>query len=247
MPETVLYQFGRGEGQDSASAFCSKAHRLLTAKGLDYRPHTVTNPLELRRLNPGSGKVPVLSHDGTLVSDSTRIARFLEERHPTPPLWPTDPAARAQATLLEDWADESLYWYVVYLRWQVDANFRPFAQRTFRFAPAPIRPLVTRFARRQALRQLHGQGLGRLAPAVVLEQLAGHLDLLAELTGHADRPWLVGDALSVADIAVFAMVQGLHSPGLPESRALVAARPGLVSWARRVDEATRGAHTVAWA
>lgn len=244
MPEIILYQFGRGEGQDSFSPFCTKVHRLLTRKGLAYRPHTVKSPLELKRINPTIEKVPVLSYDGTLVPDSTRIARFLEERHPDPPFWPADPRQRALADLIEDWADESLYWHLVYTRWQVAENFAPFAKHAFGFAPAPLRPLIVAFARRRALRQLHGQGIGRLTREAVAAQTGAHLDTLAGLVGGSG--WLAGDALTIADIAVFAVVQGLHSPGLPETRRLVEARPTVVAWARRVDEATRGERTAPW-
>ena len=244
-PEIVLHQFARGEGQDSGSAFCTKAQRTLTFKGLAYRTHTVVSPFALKRLNPGVGKVPVLEYDGTLVPDSTAIARFLDGRHPDPPLWPTDARRRAEAHLLEDWADESLYWFVVYHRWQLDETFWPFAARTFGFVPALVRPLAVRAARRTALAQLRGQGIGRLTPDAVQGLLEGHLAALETLL--EEREWLVGDAPTLADVAVFATVQGLHSPGLPRTRRLVDERPGLVAWARRVDERTRGEHTVAWA
>nr|WP_211346641.1 glutathione S-transferase N-terminal domain-containing protein [Panacagrimonas perspica] len=43
------------------------------------------------------GTVPVLDIDGRHIQDSTRIARYLDERHPALPLYPVDPQQRAHA------------------------------------------------------------------------------------------------------------------------------------------------------
>ena len=53
----------------------------------------------------GQGLVPVIDDDGTVVADSQRILRHLEERHPDPPLFPADPARRAEMDLFLDWFD----------------------------------------------------------------------------------------------------------------------------------------------
>ena len=51
----------------------------------------------------GQGLVPVLDYDGQVVADSMEIVRFLEQRHPDPPLFPRDPARRAEALVFVDW------------------------------------------------------------------------------------------------------------------------------------------------
>lgn len=38
----------------------------------------------------GQGLVPVLDYDGEIVTESMDIVRFLDERHPEPPLYPSD-------------------------------------------------------------------------------------------------------------------------------------------------------------
>lgn len=50
---------------------------------------------EYLQLNP-QGMIPALAMDGTVLSQSIAIMEYLEERHPTPPLLPDDPLARAQ-------------------------------------------------------------------------------------------------------------------------------------------------------
>jgi glutathione S-transferase len=51
----------------------------------------------------GQELVPVLVVDGEVVSDSTAILEWLEERFPDPPLYPREPARRAEARLFVDW------------------------------------------------------------------------------------------------------------------------------------------------
>jgi glutathione S-transferase len=51
----------------------------------------------------GQGLVPVIDYDGHVVVDSMEIVRFLEERHPQPPLFPSDPARRSEMLVLIDW------------------------------------------------------------------------------------------------------------------------------------------------
>jgi glutathione S-transferase len=60
------------------------------------------------RLGDRLGTVPGLAADGDRISTNHRIARFLEERHPEPPLFPTDPEKRAAVEEAEGWANETL-------------------------------------------------------------------------------------------------------------------------------------------
>ena len=57
---------------------------------------------EIARVS-GQGLVPDLDDDGRIVSDSEAILRYLEERHPDRPLWPGEPARRAEADVFVDW------------------------------------------------------------------------------------------------------------------------------------------------
>ena len=52
----------------------------------------------------GQALVPVLvDDDGTVVFDSPRVLEYLERRHPDPPLWPADPARRAETDVFIQW------------------------------------------------------------------------------------------------------------------------------------------------
>jgi glutathione S-transferase len=60
------------------------------------------------RLGDRLGTVPALAADGHRISTNHRIARFLDERHPRPPLFPADPEQRAAIEDAERWANETL-------------------------------------------------------------------------------------------------------------------------------------------
>jgi glutathione S-transferase len=76
------------------------AHKNLTVDWDDVDPRDRLPVSEIS----GQELVPVLvADDGEVVSDSTAILRWLEQRHPDPPLWPPDEAARAQLDVFLDW------------------------------------------------------------------------------------------------------------------------------------------------
>ena len=60
------------------------------------------------RIGDRLGTVPALAADGQRISTNRGIARFLDERHPEHPLFPTDPEQRAAVEEAERWANETL-------------------------------------------------------------------------------------------------------------------------------------------
>ena len=78
------------------------AHKGLAVESvvIDYSDRSLVEQVS------GQGLVPVIDDGGTIVSDSTRILRHLEERHPDPPLVPRDPARRAELDVFLEWFNE---------------------------------------------------------------------------------------------------------------------------------------------
>lgn len=64
-------------------------------------------PLPLR-MGDWLGTVPALAADDERISTNYRIARFLDDRHPEPPLFPADPERRAAVEEAERWGNETL-------------------------------------------------------------------------------------------------------------------------------------------
>src|SRR5207244_1560665 len=138
MPAIVLHQW-------AISPFCGKVRRILEHKGLAYEVVNY-NGLRARKasgLSP-TGKLPVIDYDGERIQDSSDIAVFLERKHPTPPIFPADPVLRAQAHFWEDWADESLYWFEVYMRFMYEEPRRRAAALLSEGRPALERAVLAR-------------------------------------------------------------------------------------------------------
>lgn len=216
------------------SPFCHKVRLVLAAKGLSYDVVEVTPALgqwELFRLS-GQRQVPVLVDGETVVADSTAIALHLEHSHPQPALLPADAELRARVLLLEDWADTALACGVRNALIQAaasDAGLR--AALLPEATPGPLKQLVAAVP----------AGLGGLAETLgesllgqgERQQLQRNLEQLQALL--AGRSHLVGDALSLADLAVVAQLsllrpEGLVVPGLGDNPLL----EPLFSWCDQV-------------
>jgi len=221
--------------QFEVSPFCDKVRRILHWKRLDYRIREV--PLlqtpRVRRINP-IGKLPCLEHDGTFVGDSTDIAYYLEERFPEPPILPRDPAERALCHVLEDWADESLYFYEMRLRFTLPHNAKRWIPELVHADSRVLKALAPLVLPGMLRRLTRAQGVGRKPLQQVLADVDRHADALADLLGG--REWLVGRALSLADLAVFAQLRCIR--GAEEGARIIEARPALVAWMERVESAT---------
>ena len=183
---------------------------------------------ELLRLNPRA-KVPVLVDGETTVVDSTAIVTYLERQVPAPPLVPTDPARRARTWLLEDWSDESLYWYSTYLQVCVEANARVMGKLYVTNHPPGMHERITQQVLDNLREQARQQGMGRKPREVVLEELARHTTMLATVFGAG--PYFGGDAPDLADCALYGQCRYLAR--LPEGAPVVASDP-LASWFRRM-------------
>jgi glutathione S-transferase len=76
----------------------------LAHKGIEVESIEI-DPDDRSRVRSMSGQdlVPVLEDDGKVIADSMEIVRYLEDRHPARPLYPTDPARRTEMLIFIDW------------------------------------------------------------------------------------------------------------------------------------------------
>lgn len=227
---TTLYQY-------EISPFCDKIRRILNIKQVPYRVENVTvlDTLKgrIKKLSPAA-KLPVLDIDGQRIADSTDIALFLDARYPEPPLIPRDPRERAMVHVLEDWADESLYFYEVRLRLTVPHNARRWIPEVVKEDGAFIKAIAGKVMPVEMRKVTHAQGVGRKTDEAVRTDLERHFNALERLLDGND--WLVGKAITLADIAVFAQMHCLA--GTVEGADLLRGFDSVRAWMARVDAAT---------
>jgi glutathione S-transferase len=224
----TLYQF-------QVSPFCDKVRRILQWKRLEHRIEEVplARALGVRKINP-TGKLPCLEHDGTFIADSTDIAYYLEAKFPEPPILPKDAAERALCHVLDDWADESLYFYEMRLRFTLPHNARRWIPELVHADPRFVKALAPFFIPLMMRRLTRQQGVGRKSREQLLTDVERQVDAIAGLLGQGK--WLVGNALSLADLSVYAQLSCIR--GAAEGARIIEAHPSVVAWMERVDGAT---------
>jgi glutathione S-transferase len=209
----------------SQAPFTEKVVRALALKGLSFEIREPESPEDYRRWNPETGLLPLLDIDGERVHDSTAILLRLDELHPHPPLLSPEPRTRAAQLNLEHWVDESFFFY--WLRWQKVLEEQQNAP-----PPPPRRNVAGWLRRRGASDDRPAEGL-RIRRAIG-ERLVDLERLLAE------RPFFYASRISMADLAVYAMLRSLASDSVPGGASQLRSRPRLLAFMSRVAEATSG-------
>ncbi len=89
------------------STNCERVGLALAHKGAEVESvlidYSDRSPVEAIS---GQGLVPVIVDGDEVVADSARILRHLERRFPDPPLFPSDPARRAELEVFIEWFNE---------------------------------------------------------------------------------------------------------------------------------------------
>jgi glutathione S-transferase len=186
--------------QFSTSHYCRKARLALGYKQLSYNVDNLTPGVHTLKIKPLTGTttlpvlLPELADAPIAVGDSSQILQFLEKHTPQPPLLPAQANLKAEAMMLEDWLDESI------------GTATRFVYYDFRIKEGKqIDPSFSSMAVIQIVRWQYGMTPARVELARVrLDQALSFLKL-----GWADRPYLIGDALTVADIAAAALLSPL--------------------------------------
>jgi glutathione S-transferase len=174
-------------------------------------------------LNP-FGQVPVLVHDGKVLTETGFILQYLDAVFPDAPLTP--PSA------------EDRYWVAVWIKY-VNEYMAPAAWKL-----GVGRGLAGRIAGEAGLRQaltrapLERQqgwnkaldGFDDVEREIARGLLPVRLERMEAALAHA--PWLAGDTYSLADIAVFPTANAL--PGVAPDLVNAKATPRVMDWLERM-------------
>lgn len=195
------------------SPFSEKIRRIFAFKGMSYR--SVEQPMwmpkpELTPLTGGFRRIPVMQIGADVYCDTALICRKLEQLQPSPTIYPNPGAAEAAAA----WADKQLFQVCVPLVFGALAEMLP---------PELI-------ADRQKMRpELTKENLEAAAPncKTALRAAASRLD-----ETFASNEYVLGDAFSVADAAVYHCLWFVRNA--PEPAELLAGFANLSGWMERL-------------
>lgn len=156
------------------SPYVRKVFLVLDHKGLDYEIDPIPpfyGDDRFTEMNP-LRRIPVLIDGDLTLPDSTVICEYLEDRFPERPLYPRDPADRARARWLEEFADSRLGDVMIW-RFFFQRNVRPFIWKQ--------------------------EADAEMVAAVVETELPAIMDWIEGWTPATD--FVFGEALSVADLS----------------------------------------------
>ena len=186
--------------QFSTSHYCRKARLALGYKKIAYDVENLTPGLHILKLKPLTGLttipvlLPQLEGQPKAIADSTRIFKFLETYCPAPPLYLPDHRLQTQAWMLEDWLDESIGTATRFVYY----HFR--AHEGKHIDPSLSSQLVISVVRKQ-------YGINKASVELAATRLA---TAMSELSNRWEKnSYLVGDRLSVADLAAAALLSPL--------------------------------------
>jgi glutathione S-transferase len=156
------------------SPFSRKALLVLDYKELEYdNPPTFPGDDSPGfRAMSPLGKIPVLEHDGFTIADTSVICRYLDRIAPEKPIYPSDPRLEARACWLEEYADTRL----------IETCAGLFRERL-------LKPKM--------LNQPTDDAVVQNILDTAMPECIAYLETLVPETGY-----LVGDGLTIADIAV---------------------------------------------
>jgi glutathione S-transferase len=194
---------------DAVGSPCARRVRIvLLEKGLAWESRALDlTRLEQKRpeylaLNP-NGVVPTLLHGERVVYESNVITEYLDDVFPAPRLYPADPYLRAQAKM----------WQAFELA--MAKEFRPLMYLRVIGPYDRLRPKaeVMADARQSTEDPAHLDWVSRVYDGTVASESEAHhlAHLLLQRLDHlertlAGRPFLVGDAFSIADVSVLPRV-----------------------------------------
>jgi len=163
------------------SPFCRKVRLVLAEKKMDVElieERYWEQSTEFLRRNP-AGKVPILRHEGALLTESTPICEYIEELNPEPPLVPKDAKARYEMRRLVSWFDDKFHHEV-----------------------------TSNLLYERVNKKVSGQGFPESKNIKEgARKIKYHLDYMAWLLEH--RRWLAGDTMTLADFAAAAHLSSL--------------------------------------
>ena len=215
MPDSAinLHQF-------RASHYNDKVRWALAWKGLQHRrttylPGPHQGPIRKRS---GQTSTPVLVLEGRVIAGSAGIIDALEQRFPSPALYPDHPEQRRQALAIQTRLDAEVGPATRTVAFSVFVQELGYVARLFGGEATALQRSLYRLAL-PLVRPLMAKANGVTDPENVkrsFEVTRSTLDWIAETT--AQRRFLVGDTFSIADLTAAALLSPVVRLEHPDMR-----------------------------
>jgi glutathione S-transferase len=160
------------------------------------------------KINP-NGVVPTLIDDGQVVTDSSVICEYLEEKYPEVRLTPEDPVQRARMRAWMRFIEEVPTAAVRVPSFNMGflPRYEGMDRKTFEDVESDIRPI-----RKQFYRRMGPGGFRKEDVQASLEQMSNTCSRMNAALEHG--PWLLGQQYSLADIIVTPLIDRMADLGM---------------------------------
>ncbi|MEE8334478.1 MAG: glutathione S-transferase family protein [Alphaproteobacteria bacterium] len=217
---------------------CSKRVRICLAEKelawnsihIDLSKFEHLNP-DYFKINP-NGVVPALDHDGRILFESNFINEYLDDCFPETPLRPADLYERARMRIWMDRFEHVLHRNINTISFIKQNRYKRYEG----LSEAEIQAMLDRQPNEAKRVQLATRIRDGIQPEEMDYAEARIAEVLDEMEGAlGDRPWLNGDNISLADIAVAPFFERFENNRLTR---LVdwSARPALGGWWARMQD-----------
>jgi len=156
------------------------------------------------KINP-NGQVPVLVHNGAVITESTVINEYLEDVFPEVPLRPADPVARAHMRIWSKFVDEYFCPALSMIGWHT--MVRKIAQSIEKDELAKLLERIPLEEQRKKWAIVAGESFTEEQLADSRRKIGVSIQRLEALL--AKSPWIAGPEYSFADVNSYSMVAGV--------------------------------------
>lgn len=215
------------------SANSMKPLLCLAEKGIPYESHYIDlhnfeqHSEAFVALNP-NGQVPVLVHNGAVITESTVINEYLDEVFPETRLVPQDPVARARMRIWNKFVDEYFCPALSRIGWSV-----LIPKIAARLKSGELEEALKKVPLEEQRRKWLTAATESFTPEELSEarrQVCVSIERMENILRNSQ--WLAGDEYSLADVNTYSMAAGvtrLIPEAMNEEKT-----PRTIDWLRRM-------------
>lgn len=216
------------------SANSMKPLLCLAEKGIPYESHYIDlhnfqqHSEAFVALNP-NGQVPVLVHNGAVITESTVINEYLDEVFPEKRLVPKDPVARARMRIWNKFVDEYFCPALSRIGWSIIIP-----QIAARLKSGELEEALKKVPLEEQRRKWRTAATESFTAEELAEarrQVGVSIQRMEKILQNSK--WLAGDEYSLADVNSYSMVAGV--PRLIPEAMSEEKTPRAMDWLKRMN------------